>query len=349
MNGRLYDPYVGRFLSPDNNLQAPGLAQNYNRYSYCLNNPLRFTDPSGEFFAIPATIFFTLCDWGLGGSSLKTAYNTSKNFVNDASNAIKFNIYSKGNTSITTGFDMVNINLYLNVNQKVGNATITGGAGLNLFGFYANAGGTVDVGKWQLSGGWAAGDNYSAYGGSIKYDGYGAGYYYTRYGDAKVLDGIPNNQDVGGLSVYWPNGSFRFENDALARNNQDKWRSWGSELQIGDFVMGSHICTNAPDRSDKAVFDKQYRSQFWSLFGKGKNELGTYSDSKVFSSPFYIGVRMGTSVSKIGWDNPLIQDIFQNGWHLYATPSPLFYTPYSGYNKIYLYGGVYKSYSLFDR
>jgi RHS repeat-associated protein len=47
MNGRTYDPMLGRFLSPDNLLQAPGYSQNYNRYSYAFNNPLVFTDPSG--------------------------------------------------------------------------------------------------------------------------------------------------------------------------------------------------------------------------------------------------------------------------------------------------------------
>jgi len=50
MNGRLYDPLVGRFLSPDNYVQAPDFTQNFNRYSYCLNNPLVYTDPDGEFF-----------------------------------------------------------------------------------------------------------------------------------------------------------------------------------------------------------------------------------------------------------------------------------------------------------
>ncbi|MFV0289641.1 MAG: RHS repeat domain-containing protein, partial [Mangrovibacterium sp.] len=49
MNGRLYDPAVGRFLSPDNNIQAPDFSQNFNRYSYCLNNPLKYNDPEGEF------------------------------------------------------------------------------------------------------------------------------------------------------------------------------------------------------------------------------------------------------------------------------------------------------------
>lgn len=33
MNARLYDPVVGRFLSPDPYVQAPSLRQNFNRYS----------------------------------------------------------------------------------------------------------------------------------------------------------------------------------------------------------------------------------------------------------------------------------------------------------------------------
>lgn len=48
MNGRMYDPDLGRFLSPDPFVQSPSNPQNYNRYSYCLNNPLKYTDPSGE-------------------------------------------------------------------------------------------------------------------------------------------------------------------------------------------------------------------------------------------------------------------------------------------------------------
>lgn len=44
MNARLYDPAVGRFISPDPQVQLPDNVQNYNRYSYCLNNPLRYRD-----------------------------------------------------------------------------------------------------------------------------------------------------------------------------------------------------------------------------------------------------------------------------------------------------------------
>ena len=49
MNGRCYDPLLGRILSPDPLLQFPFDIQNFNRYSYCLNNPLKYTDPSGYY------------------------------------------------------------------------------------------------------------------------------------------------------------------------------------------------------------------------------------------------------------------------------------------------------------
>lgn len=55
MNGRIYDPLIGRFLSADSYVQFPDNPQSYNRYSYVLNNPMTFRDPSGHFiqFALP--------------------------------------------------------------------------------------------------------------------------------------------------------------------------------------------------------------------------------------------------------------------------------------------------------
>lgn len=47
MNGRLYFEGIGRFLQPDPVVQAPYDGQNYNRYTYVMNNPLSLTDPSG--------------------------------------------------------------------------------------------------------------------------------------------------------------------------------------------------------------------------------------------------------------------------------------------------------------
>lgn len=39
MNARLYDPKMGRMLSVDNYVSAPGIAMGYNRYAYAMNNP----------------------------------------------------------------------------------------------------------------------------------------------------------------------------------------------------------------------------------------------------------------------------------------------------------------------
>jgi len=64
MNGRMYDPVIGRFMSPDPVLQFPNFTQGLNPYSYVLNNPLRYTDPSGyslvgQLAAIGASIAFS--------------------------------------------------------------------------------------------------------------------------------------------------------------------------------------------------------------------------------------------------------------------------------------------------
>ena len=50
MNGRVYDPSLGRFMSADPFVQFAESTQGLNRYAYVDNNPLSFTDPSGYFF-----------------------------------------------------------------------------------------------------------------------------------------------------------------------------------------------------------------------------------------------------------------------------------------------------------
>ena len=69
MNGRIYDPMLGRFLQADNYVQAPANSQSHNRYSYVWNNPLNATDPSGEFV-------FTLA-----GIAVITSFEVTKAFT----------------------------------------------------------------------------------------------------------------------------------------------------------------------------------------------------------------------------------------------------------------------------
>jgi RHS repeat-associated protein len=71
MNGRMYDPVIGRVLSPDKLVQAPSYTQSYNRYSYCMNNPLRYTDPSGWSMMLSngSIVGQDFNDWGISNSA----------------------------------------------------------------------------------------------------------------------------------------------------------------------------------------------------------------------------------------------------------------------------------------
>ena len=66
MNGRVYDPFVARFLSPDPFVQATNHTQSYNRYSYAMNNPLIYIDPSG-YTVTPTEAINTLLNSEFGG------------------------------------------------------------------------------------------------------------------------------------------------------------------------------------------------------------------------------------------------------------------------------------------
>ena len=68
MNGRIYDPVLKGFMSPDNFIHEG--SQGMNRYAYCMNNPLMYTDPSGEE---PVTIGLGLAV-AIGAAIAATSY-----------------------------------------------------------------------------------------------------------------------------------------------------------------------------------------------------------------------------------------------------------------------------------
>ncbi len=79
MNGWVYDSKLGRMLSPDPVTQAPENGQNYNRYTYANNNPLKFTDPSGFRFDLPDIGGGSpASDGGRGDSKMKIGKKLSK-------------------------------------------------------------------------------------------------------------------------------------------------------------------------------------------------------------------------------------------------------------------------------
>ena len=73
MNGRVYDQVLGRFISPDPIIQAPYVTNSFNRYSYVMNNPLKYTDPTGFSWK-------DVSDW------VSSAWESVKNFFGGGSN-----------------------------------------------------------------------------------------------------------------------------------------------------------------------------------------------------------------------------------------------------------------------
>ncbi|MCL2290414.1 MAG: FG-GAP-like repeat-containing protein [Bacteroidetes bacterium] len=86
MNGRLYDPVIGRFFSPDKYVANSSFTQDFNRYTYARNNPLMYTDPSGDF--IFSVLLAPIGLAGLGviidGACWSAAFNTVSQGVNIA-------------------------------------------------------------------------------------------------------------------------------------------------------------------------------------------------------------------------------------------------------------------------
>jgi len=104
MNGRVYDPILGRMLSPDNDVQNPFDSQNLNRYTYCLNNPLLYTDPTGN------TVLSQFFGW-----VKKNTWDAMWNFLNGPGGVSDF-LHNVGVPNFSVGY-----NTSLGPNYSIGN------------------------------------------------------------------------------------------------------------------------------------------------------------------------------------------------------------------------------------
>ncbi len=151
MNGRVYDPLTAVFMSPDAVISSPSDWLAYNRYTYCMNNPMKYTDPSGY---VPYYIFpFVFVD--VSGS-----YSPSGGVGFSAS--IGVGITTLGSAQITVGYSFGSNNFY-----------VTAGVSLMCVTAY---------GGWSSKAGWMAGVS-----AGLSVDGFGSslssiGYSYSQKG-----------------------------------------------------------------------------------------------------------------------------------------------------------------------
>ena len=92
LNARMYDPQIGKFMSPDPKVAQPYTTQGWNRYAYVGNNPLARTDPTGmswvsDLFDAIGDFFGSLFGGGggtsgsSGGTTTVTVYDIYFNGV----------------------------------------------------------------------------------------------------------------------------------------------------------------------------------------------------------------------------------------------------------------------------
>ena len=164
MNGRMYDPVMSSFLSVDNYVQAPDFSQSFNRYAYCLNNPLRYVDPDGEWFLTGGVGFGKREDGTYGLISVSVGVNFGYfgfgvNLGFDNSGFSSFGVYGElgphigcagANLTLSVGYDFRYQTTTASLSAGYGFSYGVGRAGVGASGSYT-WGGPSGVSPWNAN------------------------------------------------------------------------------------------------------------------------------------------------------------------------------------------------------
>jgi hypothetical protein len=284
MNGRIYDPIIGQFMQPDNNVATPEDYIGYDRYSYCLNNPFKYTDPSGEWLltataasiypplAIPAFIFEYCTPWG---------YDLQK-YLEPI--AVKIQL-PFGSDQRGIGFQVsLGAPKMLPVNVRV-----NFGAGYYFKNYDLPAG-------WQANYGWKAGVGDLFTIGETYYDSPGSKY----------------DQKTAFVELGIPGFNLKYENDYIfpgIGDEQDRYRTAAVELNIYGFTLGVNLMTGDPgnkfDESRYIVYNKKSGQSYYT---KNKDVNNGCDPDELRAGVMYIGY----GPLRVGWNSEAIRDFWQN-------------------------------------
>lgn len=374
MNGRMYDPILGRFLSPDPFVQAPDFSQNFNRYSYCLNNPLIYTDENGQWFGIDDLLIagagfvfgymshgFSEGNWGvkalasgaMGAASSWLMFNTSGLSANKITGATWGQVGSMAlNTAVNQAVQIPavpigNTGFSYGMSPSFGLGTNGLTVGANIIGNYSN-------GDWSVSAGIGAGDGYWGWRGAATYDGYGIGYGQTHYAATKVMGHEFEAQNVGTIIGYFNHNSINVSNDCFG-DKRDRQRTNAVELTIGKWAVGTYLYTNdGKEASRGGPFNEpQYNDSDECIppspvgpKKSGKRE--TWTNGRPYIAPLWVGHRNGNQITRIGFSHKIIHNLTQNMAHKFMSTG--YYMTYDEFKTGgYIYSGYNNPLSLWER
>ena len=350
MNGRMYDPTLCRMLSVDNYNNNVSSTIGMNRYAYALNNPLKYTDPSGHFLKAASWLFFFSCTAMSSGGDWKFSSDVANTVTNGMSQLGQFTIYKNNYFKITAGLDVYSIGVSVNASYNQGDWQAAASVGV---GIQRDISAGVNVGyrtgNWMF--GVSGGYSYNSKGNEWQY---GFGATYNQSNSSYTLGFTHYGGDDAQTNWYasYQNGDFSFSmtNDAFLNivngNSSDKYRTAGFELGYGNLSIGVSIYTNNPVSESRENWPSP-------IYGENASGKGAYADGRRIYSAAYFGVSDGNTVSRIGIDSPWIQDAIQNGLHqskfarILWGGSPYFPTDYSTPASFYLFNRFYSPYSLY--
>ena len=333
MNARLYDPVLGRFLSPDPYVQAPDLPANFNRYAYGLNNPLKYTDISGE-----------IVTWNIGSKGFSAGINFTP-----------FGIPLGFGISISWA-DGLFMGLYGEIGYRIGGGGIGAGAAINYtYGFnygYGQWSGSFNASMYgsfgpfttsistsfaggqtagSLNVGLGRGDGISGFGLSLGYGSSGVDYGISGYADpfksAEICDGLKR------LSI---NNSIVPATDAVLKRLQEIWYPYAPMDYIVNYSVEKipEIVKEWLTDNKLALTWCQTKSDY-----EGK-KISVYFSERAFSSARVLYYTMGhefvhvcnyITASEIGINYGLIHNsrVFKDMSEYWAH---LYESQYTGYN-----------------
>ena len=105
MNGRVYDPLIGRFLSPDQVVADASFSQSWNAYSYALNSPLSYSDPSG--MTLVGGCPRSVC--GRGGFAPSTVMARSLRVTRSVAHSLRLSLINPSSFAIPNGSRLIHV------------------------------------------------------------------------------------------------------------------------------------------------------------------------------------------------------------------------------------------------